>query len=73
MEAAFQIGAGFSAAGLSLFVRGMIASLFTIWVVWAAYKQYQLMVAEKMSSGEWFFSVVKLFVLLVLVLVIVGI
>ena len=73
METAFEIGAGFSADGLSLFVRGMIASLFAIWVVWVAYKQYQLMAAEKMSSGDWFFSVIKLFILFVIVLVIIGI
>lgn len=72
MELAFDAAAGFNASHLNLFVRSMIASLFTIWAVWVAYKQYQLMVAEKMSSGDWFFNVVKVFVVLVIVLVIVS-
>jgi len=72
MEAAFQAGAGFSAIDLQLLVRGMIASLFVLWTVWALYSQFKLVRSGQLAVGQWVFNGVATFTVLTMVLVIVG-
>lgn len=73
MGAAFDIGAGFSATGLSFLIRGMIASLITLWGVWMMYKQFQLVGGGRMEVGDWGANVVKMVLLVTFVIIIVGI
>ena len=73
MEAAFDLGAGFSAGDLGIFIRGMIASLITLWGAWVTYKQYQLVDNGRMEIGDWGANVIKMVLLVVFVLIIVGV
>lgn len=72
MEAAFNLGAGFSANGLNIFIRSMIAALIMLWGVWTLWKQFQLFGSGRMEVGDWGANAIKMILLLVFVLVIVG-
>jgi len=72
MEAAFNLGAGFNAGDLNLFIRSVIASLITLWGAWIMYKQFQLVGNGRMEIGDWGANVIKMVLLVVFVLIIVG-
>ncbi|MCF6256152.1 MAG: TIGR03758 family integrating conjugative element protein [Gammaproteobacteria bacterium] len=72
MEAAFNLGAGFSANELNILIRGMIASLITIWGAWIMWKQFQMVGDSRMKIGEWGVNVAKMIFLVTFVLIIVG-
>jgi len=73
MEADFNLGAGFDANDLSIFIRSMIASLITLWGAWVMYKQFQLVGSGRMEIGDWGTNVIKMVLLVVFVLIIVGV
>jgi len=64
MEAAFQTGAGFTAGEVSILIRVMILSIFSLWSGWVIWKQFKLVVSNGLTIGEWFFNVVTNLILL---------
>ena len=71
METAFFNGAGFNAADVSVMIRVIIASLYTLFVGWMSWKQYALVREERMEVGKWFNNVIWQMSLLVGILLIV--
>lgn len=71
MEQSFLDGAGFNASDVSVLIRVMIASLYTLFVAWLSWKQFALVREERMEVGKWFNNVVWQISLLVGVLLIV--
>lgn len=71
MEQAFADGAGFNAADVSILIRVMIASLYTLFTAWLAWKQYALVREERMEVGKWINNVIIHVSLLVGILLIV--
>lgn len=72
MEAAFQAGAGFAAIDLQLFIRGLVAALFSLWSVWTLYSQFKLVRSGQLAVGHWVFNGVATVTVLTMVLIIVG-
>jgi len=73
VETAFNLGAGFAANELNLFIRSVIAALITLWGVWIMWKQYQLVGSGRMEIGDWGANAIKMVLLLAFVLIIVGV
>lgn len=71
MEQAFFDGAGFNASDVSILIRVMIASLYTLFVGWMSWKQYALVRQERMEVGTWFNNIIIHISLLVGILLIV--
>ena len=72
MEAAFQAGAGFAAIDLQLFIRGLVAALFSLWTLWTLYSQFKLVRSGQLAVGHWVFNGIATVMVLAMVLIIVG-
>ncbi len=72
MEAAFQTGAGFATIDLQLFIRGLVAALFSLWSVWTLYSQFKLVRSGQLAVGQWVFNGIATVMVLAMVLIIVG-
>jgi hypothetical protein len=72
MEQAFYEGAGYYASNLALFVKGILAALFSLWALWIIYNQFKLVVADQLPVLNWVFNSITTVIILTLVLILVG-
>lgn len=68
MLEAFQQGAGFSAAALSLFVRALVSALIFLWAAWVIQAEWKLWASESSDEGGLFGATGSTLVFLALIL-----